>query len=92
MDRTGLFKVRNLVYGARVIVTRMYGSLQAQSLWCKGNCKKFVWQFTGTVYGARGIVTGLYGSLHGQRLWCKRNCNRFVWQFTWTEFMVLGEM
>jgi len=26
----------------------LYGSLQGQSLWCKGNCKEFVWQLTGT--------------------------------------------
>ena len=25
------------VHGARVIVTRLYGSLQGQGLWCKGN-------------------------------------------------------
>ena len=54
------------VYGARVIVTGLYGSLQGQSLWCKGNCNEFVWQLTGTVYGVRAIVTILYGSLQGQ--------------------------
>ena len=45
------------VYGARVTVMSLYGSLQAQSLWCKGNCNEFVRQFTGTVYGSGVIVT-----------------------------------
>jgi len=30
VDRTDLFKISKLVYGARVIVTRLYGSLQGQ--------------------------------------------------------------
>ena len=48
---------RDRVYGARVIVTSLYGSLQAKSLWCKENCNEFVRQFTGTVYGSGVTVT-----------------------------------
>jgi len=39
-----------MVYGARVIVTSFYGSLQVQGLWCKGNCNEFVQQLTGTEF------------------------------------------
>jgi hypothetical protein len=35
---------RDRVYGAWVILTGLYGSLEGQSLWCKGNCNEFVWQ------------------------------------------------
>ena len=42
------------VYGARVIVTNLYGTLQGQSLWCKGNCNEFVWQLTGTEFMVQG--------------------------------------
>jgi len=44
---------RDRVYGARVIVTSLYGSLEGHSLWCKVNCNEFVWQLTGTgaIYG-----------------------------------------
>jgi len=41
---------RDGVYGAGVIVTSLYGSLQGQSLWCKGNCNEFVLQLTGTEF------------------------------------------
>ena len=44
MDRKNLFKVSIFVYCARGIVTRLYGSLQGQILWCKYNCNEFVWQ------------------------------------------------
>jgi len=47
-------------------VTSLYGSLQGQGLWCKGNCNESVEQLTGTAYGARGIVTSLYGTLQRQ--------------------------
>jgi len=39
---------RDRVYGARGIVTSLYGSLQGQGLWCKGKCSEFVWQLTWT--------------------------------------------
>ena len=39
---------RHRVNGARVNVTSLCGSLQGQSLWCKGNCNEFVCQLTGT--------------------------------------------
>ena len=39
---------RDGLYSARVIVTSLCGSLQGQSLWCKGNCNEFVCQLTGT--------------------------------------------
>ena len=42
------------VYGASVIVTSLYGSLQGQGLWCKGNCNQFVWQLTGTQFMVQG--------------------------------------
>jgi len=81
---------RDRFYGARLIVTSLYGSLQAQSLWCKENCNNFLRQFTGTVYGSGVIGTNFYGSLQGQILWCKRNCNESVWQLTGTEILLQG--
>ena len=42
------------VYGASVIVTSLYGSVQGQSLCCKGNCNEFVWQLTGTEFMVKG--------------------------------------
>ena len=30
------------VCGARGIIIRLYGTIQEQSLWCKGKCNKFV--------------------------------------------------
>ena len=33
MDRTDLFKISKLVYGARVIVTNLYGNLQKQPVY-----------------------------------------------------------
>jgi len=42
------------VYDARVIVTSMCGSLQGQSLWCKGYCKGFLWQLTWTGFMVQG--------------------------------------
>ena len=42
------------VHGARVIVTRLYGSLQGQGLWCKGNCNEFVGQLRGTEFIVQG--------------------------------------
>ena len=68
MNRTDLFKIGKLVYGAKVIVKSLYGSLQCQTSCCKGNCNKIVRQLTGKVYGARAIVMSLYGSLQGQSL------------------------
>ena len=44
-----VWQLTGTVYGARAIVTSLYGSLEGQSLWCKGNCNEFVWQLTGTV-------------------------------------------
>ena len=35
MDRTDLFKISKLVYGARVIVTRLYGNLQKQTVYSR---------------------------------------------------------
>ena len=45
---------RDTVYGARGNVTSLYGSVQGQSLWCKGNFNEFVWQRTGTEYMVQG--------------------------------------
>jgi len=45
---------RDRIYGARVIVTNLYGSLQGQSLSFKGNCNEFVWQLTGTEFMVQG--------------------------------------
>ena len=45
---------RDRVYDARAIVTSLYGSLEGQSLWCKGNCNEFVWQLTGTEFMMQG--------------------------------------
>ena len=59
---------RDRVYGARGIVTGLYGILQGQNLWCKGNCNSFVWQFTRIIYCSGVIVTSLYDSLQGQSL------------------------
>ena len=42
------------VYGERVIVTSLYGSLQRQRLWCKGKLNEFVWQLTGTGFMVQG--------------------------------------
>ena len=42
------------VYGARVIVTSLYGSLKGQNLWCKGKCNEFVWQLIGTEFMVQG--------------------------------------
>ena len=52
---------RDRVYGAGIIVTSLYGSLQGQSIWCRDNCNKFVWQLTGieaiyVVYGASRLA------------------------------------
>jgi len=45
---------RDRDYGARVIVTSLYGSLQVKGLWYKGNCNEFVWQVTGTGFMVKG--------------------------------------
>ena len=45
---------RDRVYGAAIIVTSFNGSLQCQSLWCKGNCNEFVWQLTVTEFMVQG--------------------------------------
>ena len=79
---------RDRVSGARVIVTSLYGSLQAHSLCCKENCNNYVRQFTGSVYGSGVIGTKFYGSFQGQILLWKGNCNESVWQLTGTGFMV----
>jgi len=42
------------VYGEKVRVTRLYGSLQGQNLWYKGKYNEFVWQLTGTEFMVQG--------------------------------------
>ena len=71
---------RDTVYGAGVIVTFLYGSLQGQSLWCRVIVTGLYGSLKDRVYGARVIVTSLYGSLQGMSLWFRSNCNEFVWQ------------
>ena len=41
-----VLQLTGTVYGARGIVTNLYGSLQGQSLWCRGNYNKSVWHLT----------------------------------------------
>ena len=41
---------RDRLYGARAILTSLYGSVQGQSIWCRDNCKMFVWHLIGTQY------------------------------------------
>ena len=45
---------RDRVYGAGIIVTSLYDSLQEQSIWCRDNCKMFVWHLIGTQYLVQG--------------------------------------
>jgi len=45
---------RDRVYGARVIVTSLYGSLQGQGLWSKGKCNESVRQLTGIGFMVQG--------------------------------------
>ena len=69
IDRKDLFKLSKLVFGARVIVTSLYGSLQEQGLWCKDNCKEFVGSLQGQGLWCKGNCNEFYGSLQGQGLW-----------------------
>jgi len=45
---------RYRVYRTRVIVMCLHGSLQGQSLWCKGNCKEFYGSLLGQVLWCKG--------------------------------------
>ena len=48
MDRADLFKISKLVYGARVIVTSLYGSLQGQ--------REFMVDGLGELFGTIDVV------------------------------------
>jgi len=47
---------RDRVYGEKVSVTSLYGTLEGQSLWCKGKCNEFVWQLTRTEFMVKRYV------------------------------------
>ena len=48
LDRTDLFKISKLVYGARVIVTIFCVQVKGTEFKCKRKCSEFVCQLTGT--------------------------------------------
>ena len=45
---------RDRVYGAGIIVSSLYDSLQGQSIWCRDNCNKFQWQLTVAEFMVQG--------------------------------------
>ena len=54
---------RDRVYGERVIVTSLYGSLQGQSLWCMG----IVTSLNGSVQGQSLCCKGNFNEFVWQR-------------------------
>ena len=78
VDRTDLFKIIKLVYGARVIVTILYGNLQKQSFYGRyselagwlsvsvkvENLGNFLEQLTPKTLTASDILNLLEGSLY----------------------------